>query len=142
MSIRKLKKSDYYKNYLGLLNQLRPVNDYSYEKFEKIYDEIKKNKNHIIFVIEENNIIVGTITVILETKFIYEGLKLGHIEDFVVDKDYRKSGYGSKLISHCEEFCKKNKCKKIGLCSRPTASDFYYKKGYDIIGNYFAKYLS
>lgn len=141
MSIRLLEKGDYYKNYLQLMNQLRPTNVYSYSRFEKIFNEIQKDKKHNIFVIEEDNIIVGTVTIVLETKFIYEGERLGHIEDLVVDKDYRKKGLGGKLIDHCISFCKANNCRKIGLCSRSNAQEFYYKKGFDVIGNYFAKYL-
>ncbi len=141
MSIRLLEKGDYYKNYLELMSQLKPTNIYSYSKFEKIFKEIEKNKNHNIFVIEEDNIIVGTVTIVLETKFIYDGDKLGHIEDLVVDKEYRKKGYGGNLVDHVVNFCKKNQCRKIGLCSRPNAQEFYYKKGFDVIGSYFAKYL-
>tara|TARA_B100000963_G_scaffold12624_1_gene9734 strand:+ start:3380 stop:3811 length:432 start_codon:yes stop_codon:yes gene_type:complete len=141
MSIRLLEIGDYHKNYLQLMNQLKPTKIYSYAKFKKIFKQIEKNEEHNIFVIEEDGIIVGTITVVLETKFIYEGEKLGHIEDFVVDKNYRKKGYGGNLIEHVINFCKKNDCRKIGLCSRPCAQEFYYKKGFDVIGNYFAKYL-
>ena len=141
MSVRRLEKSDYHKNYLGLLNQLKPIEMFDFNKFSSIFDNISKNKNHVIFVIEEDNIIVGTITVLMEEKFIYGGQKLGHIEDFVVDSKYRKCGYGSKLLEHSILFCKNNNCRKVGLCSRANAVDFYYKKGLDVIGNYFAKYL-
>ena len=92
-----LEKGDYYKNYLQLMNQLRPTNVYSYSRFEKIFNEIQKDKKHNIFVIEEDNVIVGTVTIVLETKFIYEGERLGHIEDLVVDKDYRKKGLVENL---------------------------------------------
>ena len=141
MSIRLLEKEDYHKKYLELLNQLRPLDIYDFETFEKIYEIIDNYDNHSIFVIENDNLIVGTVTLVLETKFIYEGDKLGHIEDLVVDRNYRKMGYGGKLIDYCIDYCKKNNCRKIALCSRNNSQEFYYKKGYDVIGNYFAKYL-
>lgn len=141
MSIRKLEKKDYSKKYLELLNQLKPIKKYDEDSFNSIFDDIDTNPRHSIFVIEDNNIIVGTVTVLLETKFIYEGDKLGHIEDLVVCKSYRNKGYGGMLVDYCLEFCKKNDCKKIGLCSRVNAQEFYYKKDFDVIGNYFAKYL-
>ena len=139
--IRALEVTDYDKDYLALLNQLRPVEAYDSSSFERVYKDYQDNKQHYIFVIEEENSIVGTITVLLETKFIYEGRKLAHIEDLVVHEDHRKKGYGGKLISYCVDFCKEQGCKKIALCSRKTSEEFYYKKGYDVIGNYFAKYL-
>lgn len=139
--IRPLEVTDYDKHYLALLNQLRPVESYELSSFERVYKDYQDNNQHYIFVIEEENRIVGTITVLLETKFIYEGRKLAHIEDLVVHEDHRKKGYGGKLVDYCVDFCKKQGCKKIALCSRKTAEEFYNKKGFDVIGNYFAKYL-
>ena len=139
--IRALEVTDYDKHYLALLNQLRPVESYESSSFERVYKDYQDNNQHYIFVIEEENVIVGTITVLLETKFIYEGRKLAHIEDLVVHEDHRKKGYGGKLVDYCVDFCKEQGCKKIALCSRKTAEEFYNKKGFDIIGNYFAKYL-
>ena len=141
MSIRKLQKTDYNKRYLELLNQLKPIIRYDQEIFNNIFEDISNDIRHNIFVIEDDGIIVGTITVLLESKFIFMGDKLGHIEDLVVDRSYRNKGYGGMLVNYCIDYCRENGCKKIGLCSRVNAQEFYYKKGFDVIGNYFAKYL-
>lgn len=141
MSIRILEKEDYYKNYLELLNQLRSFKKYDFNNFQNILKSINYNDNHNIFVIEKNDLIVGTTTLILEKKFIYGGNTLGHIEDVVVHKDYRNKGYGSKLIDYCIDYCKKNNCAKIGLCSRNDSQEFYLKKGFNIIGNSYSKYF-
>ena len=59
----------------------------------------------------------------------------------LANKSYRNKGYGGMLVNYCIDFCRDNGCKKIGLCSRVNAQEFNYKKGFDVIGNYFAKYL-
>ena len=63
MSIRKIEKKDYSKKYLELLNQLKPIKKYDEDSFNSIFDDIDTNPRHSIFVIEDNNIIVGTVTV-------------------------------------------------------------------------------
>jgi len=141
MSIRLLEKGDYYKNYLELMSQLKPTNIYSYSKFEKIFKEIEKNKNHNIFVIEEDNIIVGTVTIVLETKFIYDGDKLGHIEDFAIHKDFRKKGIGRLLINNLYEIAKKERCYKVSLACKDTNLDFYKKSKFKLTGLHMAKVL-
>jgi N-acetylglutamate synthase-like GNAT family acetyltransferase len=63
-------------------------------------------------------------------------LRLGHkvagIGAFVVVREYRQSGIGTKLLEKCENVAKRNKCKKIWLWTLPTikAYDFYKKRGY------------
>ena len=141
MEIRELESNDYNKEYLELLNQLRPVQKYSYTKFNEIITHISKHeRNKKTFVIENDNIICGTISIVIETKFIYEGKSLVHIEDLVIHEKYRKNGYGTKLIDHCLSYAKQHNCQKIALCSRTDATEFYAKKNFKIIGSYFAKY--
>ena len=141
MNIRELNEIDYNKGYLNLLNQLRNVETYSYEIFLHILLNIKNNKNHKIFVIENNNIICGTITLLIENKFIYGGKSLGHIEDLVVHDEYRKSGLGTQLIDYCIDYAKQNNCKKVALCSRIDAQKFYENKEFQTIGMYYAQYF-
>lgn len=104
--------------YFELLTQLSKIKKCSLEVFLFYLDNIKKNNNHKIFVIEDNNKIIGNITVILEQKFIRGCKKVGHIEDVVVHKDYRGKGLTRKLLNYVINYCKKNNCYKIILdCS-------------------------
>ena len=141
MIIRELAYNDFFKEYINLLNKLRNVEHYNYETFLNILSNIKNNKNHKIFVIENNNIICGTITLLIETKFIYGGKSLGHIEDLVVHEKYRNSGLGTQLIDYCIDYAKNNNCKKVALCSRIDAQNFYEKKNFKTIGMYYAQYF-
>lgn len=130
MEIRELKKFDYYLEYFELLSQLSEIKKCSLEVFLFYLDNIKKNNNHKIFVIEDNNKIIGNITVILEQKFIRGCKKVGHIEDVVVHKDYRGKGLARKLLYFAENYCKKNNCYKIILDCSEEYKKFYEKNGF------------
>ena len=108
MEIRELKKFDYYLEYFELLSQLSEIKKCSLEVFLFYLENIKKNNNHKIFVIEENDKIIGNITVILEQNLLGDVKKVGHIEDVVVHKDYRGKGLARKLLNFAENYCKNN----------------------------------
>lgn len=142
-NIRHLHLTDYTKQYFNLLNQLKPIGECSYTCFKETYDLIERNPNHFVFVIEEDNVIVGSITLLVEVKFLYKGLKLGHIEDVIVHNKYRNKGYGKLLVEFCKQYAKDVLgCHKIGLCSRKESERFYIKTGFHPIGVYYADYFS
>ena len=130
MEIRELKKFDYHLEYFELLSQLSEIKKCSFEVFLFYLDNIKKNNNHKIFVIEDNNKIIGNITVILEQKIIRGCKKVGHIEDVVVHRDYRGKGLARKLLNFAENYCKKNNCYKIILDCSEEYKKFYEKNGF------------
>ena len=130
-NIRKINKNDFYKKYLDLLSELSIVEDTYYEVFSENIENINKNINHFIFVIEIDNIIIGSITVLIEQKIIRNFSKVLHIEDLVVKKEYRKKNIAKKLINYCINFAKKNKCYKIILNCENKFKIFYEKLGFN-----------
>ena len=131
-TIRLLKKNDYHKNYLQLLSQLTQCPKISEEKFNKIYNLINLNKYHNIFVIENNNKIIASITCLTEPKFFRNTKFVAYIEDVdvVVDPENRGKGIAKLLNSHVINYSKNNNCYKIILnCSNDYIS-FYSKFGF------------
>jgi len=127
--IRKLEINDYHKGYLKLLNQLTSCTDLTFERFTDIFHTLK---NENIYVIEINNKIIATGTLLIEQKFIHNGSKVGHIEDIVVDKDMRGEKFGQKIILHLINEARKNECyKSILNCSHKNVG-FYEKLGFEI----------
>ena len=129
MIIRQLQKTDFNKNYLNLLEQLTKVDKkkITFEKFKNFIDNL--NKNHKIVVIEINNKIVATGTVLLENKIIHGLSKVAHIEDIVVDKETRGLGLGKKLISFLIDIAEKENCYKVILNCKKENIKFYEKCG-------------
>jgi len=130
--IREIKKTDLNNNFFTLLTQLsgQPT---SYDS-DILWNEYTKNPNHITFVDEIKEAgkpasILATSSVLIESKFLHCGSKVGHIEDVVVDKDARGSGLGQKIVEHCIEYARKNGCYKVILdCSNKNVP-FYINCG-------------
>ena len=130
MIIRKLEKNDF-KEYISLINSFRPIGlDITRETFEELYDTIFLNS--IIFVLEINDIIVAATTLLIEQKFIHKLSKYGHIEDVIVNNEYRCKGYGKKIIKHVVDYCKKNSFYKITLTCEEKSINFYEKNNFQV----------
>jgi glucosamine-phosphate N-acetyltransferase len=128
MSCRLLSLTDYEKGYFELLSQLTIAPKVSFQKFSDTLQKIEKSTNTCIRVIEdhESQMIIGSGTVIIEQKFIRECRSVGHIEDVVVHKDYRKQGLGTILIQELIDLCQSFDCYKIILDCSPE--NFYFYK--------------
>jgi glucosamine-phosphate N-acetyltransferase len=130
MIIRKLEKKDF-EEYILLINEFRSIGlDITKEIFETIYDIIFLNS--IIFVLEMNDIIVASTTLLIEQKFIHKLSKYGHIEDVIVNNEHRGKGYGKKIIKYVVDYCKKNKFYKITLTCKQELIPFYEKNDFQM----------
>lgn len=129
--IRQINNNDYDKKYLELLQKLTFIEPekISREDFNIFIDNL--NNNHMILVIENSliNIIIGSITILIESKFIHNLGKVCHIEDVVIDDDFRGLGLGKLLVNEAIEISKKSLCYKTILnCSNDNVI-FYEKCG-------------
>ena len=129
--IRQLEKEDYNKKYLLLLKQLSIIDENKITKnnFDLFVNNL--NENNQIYVIEKNNQIIGSITLIIENKIIHNFGKVCHIEDVVIDKNTRGLGLGRKLLDFAKEYSKKNNCYKIILNCSEKNIRFYEKCGFE-----------
>jgi len=114
----------------------------TFEKFKIIVTNLRDNNNHnIFFYIDDNDTIVGAVTLLIEQKIIHNGKCCGHIEDFVVHKDYQKQGIGTKLIDYATRLAIENNCYKCILDCDPDLENYYAKGGFMKKGTYMAKYF-
>jgi len=128
--IRKLQKDDLQKGFLSTLDSLRKASDMDKKTAEKIFDKINSNSDHIIVVAVIDGRIVGSTTLLIETKFIHNGGKVGHIEDVVVDKVHQRKGIGEKIIKYLLKYAKDNGCYKTILDCVDDVKPFYEKLGF------------
>ena len=126
--IRNIELEDYDKKYLELLNQLTDCPKIDYKDFEKIFKKIREN----IFVIEDlvEKKIIASGTLLIEQKFIHQGGLVGHMEDIVIDKDYRGKNLGKMLVNHLIEYGKNKNCYKIIADCKENLVFFYEKTGF------------
>ena len=140
--IRDLEIQDYYKGYIELLSELTKANNIHFDQWVERINLIKNNKYHRIFVIEDKGIIIASITLIIELKFIRNLSSVVHIEDVIVSKNYRNKGIASKLINYCIYISKKENCYKIILNCNQNLIKFYEKLGFENKNKEMSLYLS
>ena len=126
---RKIEKSDFYKNYVQLLQHLTTVNpeEITSDKFNTFIENL--GDNHTIYVLEDidNHAIIGTITLLIEAKIIHNMGKVAHIEDVVIDPNYRGTNLGKTLVQKVTDIAHEENCYKIILdCSEHN--EIFYKK--------------
>ncbi len=131
MILRRLNKNDY-EQFLVLINQFRET-DFTEKDFILTLDKIEKNSE--IWIIENEDKIIASATIIFEYKFIFDISCLAHIEDVIVDINYRRKGYGKILINHLKEIAKSNNCYKLTLDCNDTNVNFYTACDFEKRGN-------
>ena len=140
--IRHLSPNDYFKGYFDLLEQLTVVDkeDINFNQFNSFINNL--SNNHKIYIIEYNNQIVATGTILIEQKIIHDFGKVAHIEDIVVDSSKRGYGFGKKIITYLVNIFKNLNCYKIILDCSDSNIDFYKKCGFKKKENQMALYLN
>ena len=130
IKIRELKKDDLWNGFLTSLDSLRQASNIKKETALRIFEKINQNPDHIIAVAELDGKIVGSATLLLESKFIHGGGVVGHIEDVVVDKSHQGHKIGEKIIKFLLEHAKNKGCYKTILDCVDDVKPFYEKLGF------------
>jgi glucosamine-phosphate N-acetyltransferase len=114
-------------------------NSLTFERFCEIIGSYPANHN--VFVYMYNDKIVGVITLLIEQKFIHNAKCVGHIEDFVVKKEYRSSNVGKELLDYVINYSKNNNCYKIILDCNTGLERYYKRYGFENKGLYMGYYF-
>ena len=93
------------------------------ERYEEMKQQFKINKEFLMYIEDKGKIVAGITG---------KGIKEDKITIGVlaVDKNYRRKGLATKLISEFENACKKNKIKHIDLGARFRACPLYQSLNY------------
>jgi|TARA_B110001454_G_scaffold80931_1_gene78018 glucosamine-phosphate N-acetyltransferase len=127
--IRELEEKDLTKGFLNTLDTLQKTS-ITEDKALEIFKKIKLNPEHIIIVAEIKGKIVGSITLLIEPKFIHQGGLVGHIEDVVINKNFQNKKIGEKIIKQVLEIAKNRGCYKTILDCSDKVKPFYEKLGF------------
>lgn len=130
ITIRKLQKEDLLNGFLQTLDSLRQTSNIDKKIIEKTFDKINSNQDQLTIVALLDGKVVGATTLLIETKFIHNGGKVGHIEDVVVDKKHQKKGIGEKMITYLLRYAKEQGCYKTILDCADDIKPFYEKIGF------------
>jgi GNAT superfamily N-acetyltransferase len=120
---------------LALYQQLFNEEDYSNIKmYEEKWKEIFQNNYLKYFVAIENGQIISTCNIAIIPNMTRNLRSFAVIENVFTHEDFRKKGYGKKVIEKAIEYAKKRNCYKVMLLSskdRIEAHRFYERIGFD-----------
>jgi glucosamine-phosphate N-acetyltransferase len=74
--------------------------------------------------------VIGTLSLLIEQKFIHQGGRVGHIEDVAVHRDHQRGGIGRLLVEHATREARRLGCYKVILNCRTELVPFYERCGY------------
>lgn len=130
ITIREIQKDDLWNGFFTSLDSLRETSNIDKNIAEKIFEKIKNNPDHFVLVGVKEGKIVGAATLLIESKFIHNGGKVGHIEDVAVDKKHQGQRIGEKIILDLLELAKAKGCYKTILDCSDDVKPFYEKLGF------------
>lgn len=141
MIFRHIESNDYYKDYLTLLKQLTIVEKkkINFIQFKNFVNNL--SNKHIIIIIEDNNKIIGSGTLLIENKVIHNMGLVAHIEDIVIHNNYKKQGLGKKIIDELINISIQSNCYKIILDCNEKNVNFYQNSGFKQKEIQMVKYL-
>ncbi|KUJ10408.1 acyl-CoA N-acyltransferase [Mollisia scopiformis] len=131
--IRPLEREDYHKGFFECIQVLTETGDVSEERFCERYDWMKNQGQgiHYFLVIEHQNQIVGTGTVVVERKFIRNLGNVAHIEEIAIRKEHQGKKLGLKMIQALVSVAKNVGCYKSILGCSEENEPFYIKCGFE-----------
>lgn len=123
------------REYLLLLSHLTFVENVSTQMYVDTIQTISKMGDIIICYYNEydsnqNIHIVGTGTIIYEPKIIHGCKIVGHVEDIVVDANFRSNGIAKQILNELVRRAEQKNCYKVILDCKPDLVQFYEKNGF------------
>jgi ribosomal protein S18 acetylase RimI-like enzyme len=126
-----------------LLEQLWIDSTLEFDSLREVFENALKSSQQRLIVGIDNKRIIGFCSLTIKNNLWQSG-NLGHVDELVVDKNYRGNGHGKTLIDSITKIAKDLKCKRIELDSafhRKEAHRFYESLGYENRAYLFSKQL-
>jgi GNAT superfamily N-acetyltransferase len=118
--------------------------DLTRHETEPVFAEISSMPGHELLVAEEDNVVVGTLVLLIVPNFSHGALPWAIVENLVVDAGYRRRGIGQLLVDYALDRARKEGCYKVQLLSnvkRREAHWFYKALGFKTSAYGFRMYL-
>ena len=123
----------------NILGQLTDCPHIELSQLDSIINNLSHNQE--IFIYYKQKKPVGMISIFIEQKIIHDGKCVGHIEDLVVDKDFRGKNIAKELLSFAIKYSEFHNCYKVLLNCNDELVEFYKKNNFIHKTNGMALYL-
>jgi len=124
---------------LNVLGQLSDVGKPDKNNLMDLIHRYSDNHNNLdkkdILVLRYEDQIIGTGSLLVEQKLTHNMGKVGHIEDVVVDQQYRGFGMARQLVERLICIAHDNNCYKVILDCSDDLIGFYGKMGFEKSAN-------
>lgn len=135
MEIR-LIRAEEMERWAQLVSQLSPQASLGEKTERSAWLDLTAFQEKVIFVVVDGNKIVGTASVLLEAKVNRgtiggEFYDVAHVEEVVVDKDWRGMGIGAILMDRCVAYARDCNAYKVILDCSEENVEFYEKCGFE-----------
>ncbi len=127
--IRELTEADLSKGFIETLESLTEVG-LTPQQAIPIFRQRKANGVLTLVVVNSQDQVVGTGSLIIEQKFIHRGGRIGHIEDVAVHPKAQGQGIGTVVIQTLINAARTMKCYKVILGCNDKNVPFYEKQGF------------
>lgn len=107
-------------------------------KMKKKFGQISKNPNYIFLCAENNGKVIGVIQGIVCEEIYGDCIPFLMMENFVIDKNFRRKGIGQSLLNELEKVGKEKSCSQIIFITETDREDtvrFYENLGFDSISH-------
>lgn len=127
-----------YDDYLKLIQTFRPT---SFSRLDFTQTLYSIGENTEIWVLWKQSEIVGTISILFETKFIHDIGHVAHVEDVCLSPNFRGQRLGDMLLDKAKERAIAKNCYKLNLYCDSNLEKFYERNGYITKGIQMSLYL-
>ncbi|KAJ8672981.1 hypothetical protein QAD02_004242 [Eretmocerus hayati] len=129
---RPLNSRDYDKGFLQLLGQLTEVGQVTKDQFLNRFHGMRTSGGYYVIVVEDLKIgkVIGSATLVVEQKFIHGCSQRGHLEDVVVNSNYRGKKLGQLVVMAVKQLARSLHCYKLSLECKDRLIPFYENLGF------------
>ncbi len=128
LTIRNMQAPDLANGLLDTLANLAEVNLTPAEAALIYQQRLREGVRTLVALVDGR--VIGTLTLLVEHKFIHRGGKVAHIEDVAVHPKYEGRGVGRALTAHALEQAKRLGCYKVILNCHHHVREFYERLGF------------
>jgi ribosomal protein S18 acetylase RimI-like enzyme len=118
---------------MRLLRQLWPDKPLDLVSLRTVFDRAVASESQAYLCATENQRVIGFGSLTVKNNLWHEGY-LGHVDELVVDGEYRGRGIGTQLLEHLVVLARQRGCSRVELDSafhRKQAHQFYERHGFE-----------